>query len=349
MLTSTATVKAADFNGDGLTDLFVGGRLTPRNWPYPTRSYMLRNDGGRFTDVTREMAPELIEPGGMITDAVWIDFNEDGRPDLVTVGEWMGIRFYQNSGEAFEDVTAAMDLPPIRGWWNSLAAADLTGNGRPDLVAGNLGLNHTYTASPEEPFGVVAADLSNNRTTDIILTKKIDGKEYPIYGLAKLGREIYTLAILYDSFESFAQATVEQVVGRQAYQDALRYQADTFASIWLENNPDGTFTAHRLPNLAQISPINDIIISDVDGDGHLDLIVAGNLYHSEPTAPRADAGNGLWLKGDGAGNFTPVGPFQSGLLAHGDVRTLKLVQTSTGQQLLVGNNSEPVQIFEIRP
>jgi hypothetical protein len=121
-----------------------------------------------------------------------------------------------------------------------------------------------------------------------------------------------------------------------------------FASYWLENNPDGTFTAHRLPNLAQVSPINDIVITDVDGDGSPDLIVAGNLYHSEPTAPRADAGNGLWLKGNGQGAFTPIGPTRSGLLASKDVKSLKLVQTPGGQMLLVGNNNEPVQVFNIQ-
>jgi enediyne biosynthesis protein E4 len=349
MLTSTGTVKAADFTGNGQTDLFVGGRLTPRDWPRPTRSYLLRNDGGRFTDVTADMAAELIEPGGMITDAVWIDFNDDGRPDLVTAGEWMPIRFFQNEGERFREVTQQMGLPPLRGWWNSLAAADLNGNGRMDLVAGNLGLNHTYTASPEEPFGVVAGDFSGNRTTDIILTKVIDGTEYPFYGLAKLGREIYTLPIRYNSFESFAKATIEQVVGRNAYQDALRYQADTFASVVLLNDGSGGFMVQQLPNMAQISPVYDILITDVNSDGHPDLIVAGNLYHSEPTAARADAGNGLWLKGDGTGRFTPVGPLESGLLAPGDVRSLQIVDTSGGQLLLIGNNNDQVQVFRINP
>ncbi|WP_340107022.1 FG-GAP repeat domain-containing protein, partial [Rhodohalobacter sp. 8-1] len=341
-------VKAADFNGDGQTDLFIGGRLTPRNWPHPTRSYLLQNDGGQFTDVTRNMAPKLMEPGGMITDAVWMDFNEDSRPDLVTAGEWMDIRFYQNSGDAFEDVTAAMDLPPLRGWWNSLAAGDFNGDGRMDLAAGNLGLNHTYTTSPEAPFGVVAADLTDDWTTDIILTKQINGVDYPLYGLAKLGREIYTLGIRYDSFESFANATAEQVVGRQAYQQALRYRADTFASVVLLSDPQGGFTVRPLPNLSQISPIQDMIVSDVDGDGAADLITGGNLYETEPTVPRADAGNGLWLKGDGGGTFTPVGPTQSGLLIPGDVRRLAQVQTPNGTILMVANNSDSLQVFRIQ-
>jgi enediyne biosynthesis protein E4 len=348
MLTSTGTVKAADFTGNGQTDLFVGGRLTPRDWPRPTRSYLLRNDGGRFTDVTADMAAELIEPGGMITDAVWIDFNDDGRPDLVTAGEWMPIRFFQNEGERFREVTQQMGLPPLRGWWNSLAAADLNGNGRMDLVAGNLGLNHTYTASPEEPFGVVAGDFSGNRTTDIILTKVIDGTEYPFYGLAKLGREIFPLAVTFNSFKSFANATLQQVIGTEKLSESLHYIVDTFASVVLLSDGSGGFTVQQLPNMAQISPIYDILITDVDSDGRPDLIVAGNLYNTEPTAARADAGNGLWLKGDGTGRFTPVGPLQSGLLAPGDVRTLIQLQTPNGVVLLVANNSDSLQVYNIK-
>ncbi|MDB4869934.1 MAG: repeat-containing protein, partial [Gemmatimonadales bacterium] len=165
MLTSKATVRAGDFNGDGRPDLFVGGRLAARNYPYPARSYLLRNDGGHFTDVTKEMCPELADAAGMITDAVWIDFDGDGRLDLVTVGEWMPIQFYRNDGKRLRDVTQSMHLPPLRGWWYSLATGDFDNDGRPDLVAGNLGLNHTYTTSKESKFGVYAKNFTGNQTT----------------------------------------------------------------------------------------------------------------------------------------------------------------------------------------
>src|SRR5438094_6709052 len=178
MPTCTAAVAAGDFTGDGRPSLFVGGRLAPRNYPYPTRSYLLRNDGDHFTDVTEAVAPELVHPGGMITAAVWIDFDGDGRLDLVTAGEWMPIEFYHNEGARFRNVTASMGLPPTRGWWYSLAAGDFNHDGRPDLVAGNLGLNYSYTTSPQGRFGIYAADFTGNRTTDIVLTQEIDGTEY---------------------------------------------------------------------------------------------------------------------------------------------------------------------------
>src|SRR5256884_6824115 len=180
MHTCTAAVAAGDFNGDGKVDLFVGGRLSPRNYPNPTRSYLLRNDGGHFTDVTEAIAPELVHPGGMITAAVWMDFDGDGRLDLVTAGEWMPLQVYHNEGTGFRDVTATRGLPPLRGWWDTLATADWNHDGHPDLVAGNLGLNYTYTSSQRSRFGVYAADFTGNRTTDIVLTQEINGAEYPV-------------------------------------------------------------------------------------------------------------------------------------------------------------------------
>jgi hypothetical protein len=348
MLTSTATVRAGDFNGDGKPDLFVGGRLSPRNYPSPTRSYVLRNDGGHFTDVTSEVAPELITPGGMITDAVWIDFDGDGRQDLVTVGEWMPIHFYKNDGKRLHDVTQSTTLPPSRGWWYSLATGDFDKDGRPDLIAGNLGLNYSYTTSNESKFGVYAADFTGNRTTDVVLTKEIDGKEYPYAGMAPLGEAIYTLGVRFPTFASFASATAGQVFDPAQLQKALHYQTDTFASAYLHNNGGGKFSSSPLPNLAQIAPIKGIIVDDVDGDGNLDLIVAGNLYDAEPNTPRADAGNGLWLRGNGRGHFTPVAPSESGLLAPHNVAGLASIKTPAGTAVLVANTGDSLQAFSIR-
>ena len=348
MPTSTAAVEVGDFNGDGRPDLFVGGRLTPRKYPYPARSYLLRNDGGRFTDVTEAVAPELVSPGGMITDAAWIDFDGDGRLDLVTVGEWMPVQFYRNDGKELRNVTQSTQLPPLRGWWYSLAAGDFDDDGRPDLVAGNLGLNHSYTTSKDRAFGVYANSFTGNRTTDIVLTQRVDGTEYPVAGLAPLGREIFTTAVKFPTYGSFAQASIAQLFTPAQLKQSIHHEVDTFASTYVHNDGGGTFSASPLPHLAQISPIRAIVVHDVDDDGHRDLIVAGNLYDTEPNTPRADAGNGLWLRGDGRGHFAPVAPGESGLMAPLNVSGLALVGTRAGKVLLVANTGDSLRAFAIK-
>lgn len=346
MLTCTASIAVGDFTGDGRPDLFVGGRLTPRNYPYPARSYLLRNEGGRFTDVTAEVAPELAQPHGMITAAVWIDYDGDGRLDLVTAGEWMGLEFYHNDGKRL--APHSVGLPPSRGFWWGLAAGDFNGDGRPDLIAGNLGENFTLHTSSENRLGVYAGNFAETQTTDVVLTETSGGKEYPVFGRARLGPVIYPAALRFPSYAGFAAATVEQLFGAAALNRALHLQTDTFESVYLQNQGNGAFAWTPLPSLAQIAPIRGIITTDVDGDGKLDAITAGNLYATESNIPPADAGNGLWLKGDGASHFTAVSPFESGFLAPRNVAGLALVKTPAGSAVLVANTGDSLQAFLLR-
>jgi hypothetical protein len=199
-------------------------------------------------------------------------------------------------------------------------------------------------------LGVYAGDFTGgfNRPADIILTQEIGGTEYPLLGLATLGRYIYTLGLKFSSYGAFSQAPLRDVLSASQIARALHYQTDTFASLYLQNNGNGTFTATPLPAAAQIAPIRGIIPLDVDGDGNLDLIVAGNLYDTEPNIPSADAGNGLWLRGDGRGHFTPVAPFESGFLAPRNVTGLALVKTPAGSAVLVASNGDSLSAFTIR-
>jgi enediyne biosynthesis protein E4 len=260
----------------------------------------------------------------------------------------MPVQFYRNDGGRLRDVTAATHLPPMRGWWSSLAVGDFDGDGRQDLVAGNLGLNYTYTTSKDSLFGVYAADFTGNRSTDVVLTQTIGGVELPFAGMVPLGQSIYTLSIKYPTYGSFATAPMNRLFDQAQLSQALHYQADTFASVVLHNDGGGAFTSSPLPPLAQIAPIKSIVVHDVDGDGKLDLIIAGNLYESEPNTPRADAGNGLWLRGDGRGHFIPVSPRESGFLAPLDVAQLALITTPTGKAVIVSNTGDSLRTFSIR-
>ena len=347
MLASKAAIAVGDFNGDGKPDLFVGGRLMPRNYPYPARSYILRNDGGHFTDVTEQIAPELAKPYGMVTAALWVDFDGDGRLDLVVAGEWMGIEFFKNDGKQLRNVTASTRLPPSRGWWYSLAAGDFNHDGHIDLIAGNLGLNYTYTTSDTSKFGVYAADFTGGGNTSIVITKQLGGQEYPMGSLAALSRAIYTIGIHFPTYTAFSNASISQMFSPNQLQRALHYETDTFASLYLQNNGNGTFSATPLPMAAQVSPIRGIIVRDVDGDGNLDVIVAGNLYATEWNTPRADASNGLWLRGDGKGNFAPIPPSESGFFTPLNVSGLTLIKTPTGNAVLVANTGDSLSAFTL--
>lgn len=348
MFTSTGTVKAADFTGNGLPDLFVGGRLSPRNYPYPARSYILRNDGGRFTDITDQAAPELINPGGMITDALWVDYNNNGLLDLVTAGEWMPVQFYENKEGTLENITASLNIPPMTGWWYSLEKGDFNNNGYQDIVAGNLGLNFSFRTSEENKFGIYAADFTDNSITDLIFTQEIDGTEYPFFGLAKLGSTISNLSFRFPTFKEFSDVPVHQLFSQNQLNEALHYQADTFESTIFYNNGNGNFDIQKLPNLAQISTVKSMIAYDFNGDEHLDLLLAGNLYQTEPNIPRADAGNGLLLTGDGNGRLNPIAPIKSGFITPGDVKDIQLITTADGTAVVVANNNDELQLFRVK-
>ena len=349
MLTSGSRVHSFDYDKDGDLDLFVAGRLIPSNYPLPANSYILENistkEAPKFINATKKIAPGL-EKLGMVTDAKWSDYNNDGWVDLIVVGEWMPITIFKNNQGSFENVTKKLGLENSSGWWFSINEGDFDEDGDIDFIAGNLGLNYKYKATEDETFDIYFNDFDNNKTNDIVLSYYDGGKEYPLRGRECSSQQMPGIKQKFENYASFSTATLEDVYTDQYLENSLHYQVKSFASVYLENK-DGEFIIHKLPSSAQVSSINQILIDDFNGDSNLDVVIAGNLYASEVETPRNDAGKGLFLKGDGNGNFESIKAKDSGLFASGDVKDMSKIKIKGEDYILIVKNSDYVQFVKI--
>ena len=345
---SGSRVIPNDFDGDGDIDLFVGGRISPQNYPNPGRSYLLVNQVAqgqlKFLDQTEALAPGLADIG-MVTDALWTDFDQNGTTDLVVVGEWMPLTiFIQENGE-FKNSTASLGYNVTGGWWYAIDGADFDNDGDIDIIVGNLGLNYKYQANAEETFDIYANDFDQNGSTDLVLGYYNDGVEYPVRGRQCSSQQIPAIQIKFKDYNSFANATIEDVYGTENLMESLHYQVTSFASMYLENLGKGKFKKRELPFQAQISPINDMIIEDFNADGNFDVLIAGNLYAAEVETPRSDAGIGLMMLGDGYGEFKPLPYGTSGINMGYDVKALGFIQNAGQSIIVTANNQRPLELF----
>ncbi len=347
---SGSCVKAADYDNDGDLDLFVGGRQIPGKYPAPAKSYLLQNnskgDKISFVEVSGGIG-DVWQNLGLVTDALWVDLNNDTYLDLILTGEWMPIRVFENTqGASFVESTDKYGFNDTNGWWYSLAASDFDQDGDIDLVAGNLGLNCKYKASNESPFEVYASDFDNSGTNDIVLGYYDNEKLVPLRGRECSSNQMPFIKKKFPTYNAFAKASITDVFNENQLEKSTHLQAFTFATTYFENK-NGSFVPHKMDNAAQFSSVNDILIDDFDMDGHEDLLMVGNLYSFEVETPRNDAGHGLFLKGDGQGNFNPTTPTESGLMLNGDMKLARKISINGTKNIVVAKNNDALEVIQI--
>ena len=343
---SGSLVKSADYDADGDIDLFIGGRHTPQQYPNPSSSMVLINDNGQLSNATESLSPQLLDIG-MVTDAIWSDYDNDNDLDLIVVGEWMPITIFANTDGHLAKIEIE-NFNTSYGWWFSIEQGDFDNDGDMDYIAGNLGLNYKYKTSSEKPFDVYYNDFDANGNSDIVLGYYNKEKHYPLRGFSCSSEQIPDLKKKIIKYDAFASMEIEDVYGEEKLKNSLHYHTDTFASVYVENMGNGTFKIKNLPNMAQLSNLNDMLIRDFNADGALDVLAIGNLYVSEIETPRNDAGTGVLLLGDGKGHFTAKRGSEIGLYAAKDAK--KIIALANGQKdyVLVGNNDDELQFFEIQ-
>lgn len=351
-LKSGSCVKAADYDHDGDLDLFVGGRVEPSAYPKPVSSYILRNDKGKFTDVTAQIAPQLKNIG-MICDVIWSDYDNDGWQDLVMAGEFMQITFLKNTKGVFGLAqTANSSISNQIGWWNSITSGDFDNDGDIDYVVGNNGENTLMQASDEQPVRIYAKDFNNDGFYDAIPTvyyKDLEGisKEYPFNTRDDLSKQFIQTRQRFQNYAKFSQATIKEILKPEELKDALILKANWLKSSYIENKGNGVFTMRALPIEAQFAPIFGMIAQDFDHDGNLDILLAGNDYGIEVSVGRNDALNGLLLHGNGNGTFSPVSLQKSGYCIMGDAKSLVKIMNPAGKLLTVtSQNKNSLKFFE---
>jgi hypothetical protein len=339
---STSAVTSSDYDKDGDQDLFVGARLIPVLYGVPASGYLLKNDGaGKFTDVTAHVAPEL-QNIGLITDARWVDINNDSLSDLVVVGEWMPIQILLNTGKSLQKDESLFQR--TNGWYHCIEAGDFNNDGRIDLVFGNHGLNSRFKASEAEPVQLYINDFDTNGSVEHITTRYYEGRSLPLVLRQDLVAQIPSLKKKYLHYENYTGQTITDIFTHGQLTNAITLSAyDLETSLWL-NDPDGAFTKAELPVEAQFSPMYAILADDIDGDNNLDLVMGGNLHRGKPETGIYDGSYGAVLKGDGKGNFRFLSARESGLRIKGEVRGLAKI-SETMRMLVIAKNNSDVEFF----
>jgi hypothetical protein len=320
--------------------------LKPFAYGYPCKGYILQNNGKAiFSDVTEQVAPEL-KAAGMITDAQWLDYDKDGKTDLVVTGEYMPVKLYHNEGGKLKEVSGVAGLDKSNGWWNRLIVADINQDGYPDLVGGNHGLNSRFKASVLKPVRMYVSDFDSSGMIKQVVSCYNGDSAYPMALRHDLLGVLPYLKKKYLKYESYKLQHMEDIFTREQLDKAVKLEAYEFCSCVFINNRHGGFVRMPLPTAVQLSPMYGIAVADVDGDGKTDLLMGGNFYQSKPEAGIYDASYGVLLKGDGTGHFTAVPAQQSSIQIKGAVRDIITLKAGKKKRMLYACNDSEVKCYE---
>jgi hypothetical protein len=358
-LTSKSCARAADFDKDGDLDLFVAGRVEPGKYPVPVSSFIYRNDSKngqiKFTDISATVAPKLSGIG-LVCDALFTDFDNDGWQDIIILGEWMRVTFLKNNKGKFDDVSGDTGTGSEYGWWNSITPGDFDNDGDMDYVLGNFGINSFYKPTSRYPVNIIAKDFDGNGSFDALTSfflpqssLESEKREVPVHLRDDMIKQIVKTRAKFQTYKDYARATMQDLLTPEQLEGALKLRVTDLRSYYLQNDGNGKFKPIPLPAAAQISVLNGMAAEDFDNDGNLDLVATGNDFGTELAMGKYDALNGICLKGDGHGNFRPLSILQSGIYFPGNGKALVKLRSSAGRYLLAASeNQGPLKLLQLR-
>lgn len=345
MLASGKTVVAGDYDKDGDLDLFVGGNVIPAEYPKPPRSYLLKNEGGTFADATSEN--NSLAEIGMISEALFTDYDNDDDLDLMVVGEWMKPSIFNNNNGSFAKAENLSGFDKTEGWWFSATAADFDGDGDEDYFFGNIGKNNKFQPKKDKPIFIYGKDFDDNGSYDVALSKISDGKLVPVRGKECSSEQNPYLLDKIATYKEFAQLEFQDIYGEDKLKDAFKLTAHMFETVYAENKGNGTFEITKLPNITQVGPTLSLLPADVNEDGNLDIIGIGAIYDAEVETIRYDSNYGYVMLGDGSGNFTVSADYDP--FIDSDSKDIAALSINGVDCYMVVSNNAPLEVFTYNP
>ena len=343
MLGITKAVATQDIDGDGNLELIIGGQVIPGKYPLSSKTYILKNNNGNYVDVTEELAPELMDIG-IVNDLLFTDYDGDGDKDLAVVGEWFPLTFFNYHNGKFTKNEIA-SLNKTEGWWNTITEADLDNDGNMDYLIGNLGDNNKFHPTSEKPLHIYSTNFDEDGKYDMVLSKYYKGNLVPVRGKECSTEQNPFVSEKIKTYKEFANSTLIDIYGEEELETAYHKQVYEFSSVYLRNKGNSTFEVLKLPTNAQLGPTMAFEVTDINNDGHLDVLGVGSIYEAEVETIRYDANTGYILLGDSNGNLIPH--IDNSFFTQANVKDMKKITIKDEEYYLIANNDDDLTIFKL--